>query len=165
MAKHDKAPDPEKSEPLPEGLRAEDFNGAAPPLVFESDTLSGDVRDMLLTHLRSAKVPWAMLNEQEQADKIDACRRCGEDVVRQVVQAVVKAGFPSIVVSVGAIKIDKGVEIKLGASSSVDTITLLAEHGKGAAVLVLAEASDFYGERQPQKADKNQPDLPLDAGD
>lgn len=160
MAKHDKKPEP--SEPLPEGLRAEDFSASAPPLVFDSATLSGDVRDMLLMHMRAMNVPWAMLNENEQTDKIDACRRCGEDAVRRVVEAVVKAGFPSIVVNVGAIKIDKGVEIKLAASSTIENITHLAEHGKGAAVLVLAEAADFFGERAAQIADKNQPDLPLD---
>jgi len=141
--------------PLPEGLRAEDM----PTAEFDTDTLSGDVRDVLLGHLRDMKVPWAMLSEDEQRDKIYAVSMCGQDVVRRVVQAVVKAGFPSIVVSVGAIKIDKGVEIKLAASSTVETINRLAEHGKGAAVLVLAEAADFYGERVPATPDKDQPDL------
>ena len=38
----------------------------------EAATLAGDVRDVLLTHVRSIKVPWAMLSEDEQSATISA---------------------------------------------------------------------------------------------
>jgi len=128
---------------------------------IEASTLSGDVRDVLLTHVRSMTIPWAMLSEDEQRDKIYALSECAKDLVRRALAAISTTGFPSIVVGIGAVKIDKGLEIKLSANSSVEVITKLAEHGKNAAVLVLAEAADFFGERAPAKPDKDQPDLPL----
>jgi len=117
---------------------------------------------MILTHIRSMTVPWAMLSEDEQRDKITAAVRCGEDAARRAIQAVAIGGFPAVVVSVGCVKFDGGMEIKLKASGTVENITRLAEHGKQSAVLVLAEAADYFGERAPAKADKQEPELPLD---
>lgn len=151
--KSDKA-DGEK--PLPAGLRAEDMKTGEALAEFETGTLSGDIRDVILMHMRDMKVPWSMLNEDEQSDKIDAARSCGEDVVRRCVQAVLKTGFKSVVVQIGPIKIDKDIEVKVHASPIALNVELLAAHGKQSAVLILAEAADYFGERAPAKADKNQ---------
>jgi hypothetical protein len=157
--KSDKA-DGEK--PLPEGLRSEDMKTGETLAEFETGTLSGDIRDVILMHMRDMKVPWTMLNEDEQGDKINAARSCGEDVVRRCVQAVLKTGFKSVVVQIGPIKIDKDIEVKVHAQPIALNVELLAAHGKQSAVLILAEAADYFGERAPQKAAKNQPNLPLD---
>lgn len=144
--------------------KPEDFMDGAPPFAFEAETLSGDIRDALLSHVRSMRVPWAMLNEEEQRYKIDAISSAAADLVRQTVALLSSRHFPAVVVTTGAWKVDKGIEIKLGAASSTDNIAKLAEHGNGAALLILAEASDYFGERQPAKPDKNQRRLPLDDG-
>lgn len=141
-------------------MKAEDFSTESAPL--EAGTLAGDVRDALLTHVRSIRVPWAMLAEDEQRDKIEAITNCASDLVRRAIATVAEGGFPSIIVSVGGFKVDKGVEVKLAASGTVENITRLAQHGKGSAVLVLAEAGDYLGERAPAKPDKDQRSLPLD---
>jgi hypothetical protein len=54
-----------------------------------------------------------------------------------------------------------GIKLELEVSSLVENIHALAEHGNGSAVLVLAEPSVYMGERAPAKADKDQPDLPI----
>ena len=41
-------------------------------MMAEAATLAGDVRDVLLTHVRSIKVPWAMQSEDEQSATISA---------------------------------------------------------------------------------------------
>ena len=158
--KHEKKPDNEK--PFPEGLRAEDMAPAPEETRFESKTLSGDIRDMILSHIRAMTVPWAMLNEQEQGDKIYAASQAGEQLVRTCLQVIAKNKLPSVSVSIGAYKVDKTLEIKVTAPPNVSNITLLAEHGNGGAMLILAEASDYFGERAPAKPKKDQPDLPLD---
>jgi hypothetical protein len=155
--KTDKA---EGEKPLPEGLRAEEMSERLAE--FETGTLSGDIRDVILMHMRDIKVPWAMLNEDEQSDKIVAATRCGEDVVRRCVHAVMKTGFKSVVVQIGPIKIDKDIEVKVHAAPVALNVELLAAHGKQSAVLILAEAADYFGERAPAKPSKDQPNLPLD---
>jgi hypothetical protein len=160
MAKKTDKADGEK--PLPEGLRAADMKANEPLAEFETGTLSGDVRDVILMHMRDMRVPWSMLGEDEQQDKINAAKSCGEDVVRRCVQAVLKTGFKSVIVQIGPIKIDKDIEVKVHASPIALNVELLAAHGKQSAVLILAEAADYFGERAPQKPQKDQPDLPLD---
>jgi hypothetical protein len=153
-------PEEEPHVPLPEGLRPEDM--VTPEDVeLDSGTLSGDIRDLLLMNMRDMKVPWAMLSEQEQGDKIYAVSQAGERVVRLCLQALAKRKLPAVHVTVGAYKVDKNLEIKLGAAPTVANITLMAEHGHGGALLVLAEAADYFGERAPAKPDKDQPDLPI----
>ena len=167
MARKPKEPQgepPEDEKPLPEGLRPEDMI-MPDDVKFEGKTLSGDIRDMILMHMRDMKVPWAMLNESEQADKISAASKAGEHCVRECLATIAKNKLPSLAVSVGAYKVDKALEIKLGASPSVSNITLLAEHGTGGAVLILAEASDYFGQRAPAKPAKDQPALPLEPTD
>jgi predicted dinucleotide-utilizing enzyme len=107
-------------------------------------------------------VPWAMLREDEQRDKIDAISECAKDAVRRAVAAIAVGGFPAVIVSIGAIKIDKGLEIKIAAAGSVENITRLAEHGKQGAILILVESSAYFGERAAAKPDPDQPNLPIE---
>lgn len=162
MSKQPGDDEPKNEKPLPQGLRAEDIlpaHAGEPPV--EAKTLSGDIRDAILTHIRSMKVPWSLLNEQEQGDKIDAATRAGEDLVRVCLQTIAKNKLPSLQVNVGAYKVDKTLEVKLTISPTVSNITMLAEHGTGGAMLILAEASDYFGERAPAKPQRDQPKLPL----
>ena len=159
--KNESADEPEDEKPLPAGLRPEDMPKPE-EVKFEGKTLSGDIRDMILMHIRDMKVPWTMLNEQEQADKIYAASQAGEHCVRQCLATIAKNRLPALSVSVGAYKVDKTLEVKLTSPPSVSNITLLAEHGNGGALLILAEASDYFGERAPAKPAKDQPVLPLD---
>ena len=173
-------PEPEKPEPekpeneKPENEKPEnekplpfDISGVGPATEknpLEAKTLSGDIRDMILTHIRSMTVPWAMLNEKEQSDKIYAATQAGQDLVRQCLHVIATNKLPALHVRVGAYKVDKNFEVKLAVSPSVANITALAKHGNGAALLILAEPQDYYGERKPEKAKKDQPKLPLEDG-
>lgn len=129
---------------------------------LSQDTLTGDVRDVLLTHIRAMETPWSKLSERQQREKIDAAAKAAETLVRGAVRIVSTAGFPHVVVSTGKFTVKDGVKLEVIASSSVDNITKLAEHGTGGAVLVLAEVSAFFGERKAAKPDPDQPDLPID---
>lgn len=127
-----------------------------------AETLSGDVRDALLTKIRTLQKPWQQMSEREQRDLNWFIEETAKDLVRRVVNVVTSSEFPSVHVEVGAFKIDKGVEIKLTASGTVGNITALAEHGKRAAVLALVAPSDFIGERGPAAVEKDQRELAVD---
>jgi CHAD domain-containing protein len=152
-----------KDDDAPNGTQfnANDYMPDAEEAQLEAGTLSGDVRDVLLTHIRSMTVPWAMLNEEEQRDKISAISKCAEDLVRKAIKVVTAQNFPTIIVEVKEWKVKGGIEMKCGASALIENIHSLAEHGPSPAVLVLAEASGFFGERAKARADKDQKSLPL----
>jgi hypothetical protein len=129
----------------------------------EANTLSGDIRDALLTHVRSIRVPWAMLAEDEQQATIDAISRSAEHAVRQAVAVIAQAGAPHVHCKISKWTVKSGdLKLELSVTPLVDNMIALAEHGSRGAVLVLADSADFIGERAPAKADKDQPDLPID---
>lgn len=127
----------------------------------EVETLSGDIRDALLTHLRGIKVPWAMLAEDEQQDHITAIQNTAEAAVRRIVGLVAGGGMPCVVGTIKKFTVSDAIKVEFSVTSLVANICALAEHGKTQAVLVLSNASDFIGEHAPAKPDPDQPDLPM----
>jgi hypothetical protein len=128
----------------------------------EAETLSGDVRDALLTHVRTIKIPWAMLAEDEQQSTIDAIQRTAEHCVRQACAIMMRNGAPSVPAKIAQWRVKGGdLKLELAVTPLVDNMIALAEHGSRTAVLVLVDHSEFMGERAPAKADKDQPDLPM----
>lgn len=130
-------------------------------LDLQVDTLTGDIRDVLLGHLRDMKVGWSMMGERDQRAKIGVMERAAEDLVRRVVNVVSGTQYPEIEATVGPVKLDKGVEIKLATVDTVENITALAKHGKARAVLILVDPKIFYGEREPAKADPDEPSMDM----
>lgn len=130
----------------------------------ETETLSGDVRDALLTHLRAIKVPWAMLSEEEQQEHITAISNTAEHAVRRIVGLVAGGGMPAVIGTIKKFTVTDAIKVEFLVSSLVANICALAEHGKTQAVLVLSNATEFLGEHAPAKPDPDQPDLPMQEG-
>lgn len=124
-----------------------------------AETLTGDVRDMLLTHIRAMETPWSKLSERDQELKISAAVKCADELVRRAVQVVAHKGFPHLIVGTGKWAVKEGIILEVKSSGTVENITKLAEHGVGAAILVLAEPSQFWGEKDKAKPEPDQPDL------
>ena len=148
------------TEAAKEAPEAKDATGDRSVEEVAIETLSGDIRDVILTRFRDIKMPWKNLKEDQQRDINYAMDELAKMLVRRVVALLTQVKFPTVYVEIGAFKIDKGVEIKMHAASTVDNIMALAEHGQGNAVLVLAEPSRYFEERAPAPVERDQPDLP-----
>ncbi len=132
-------------------------------LQLVADTLSGDLRDALLTHVRSMENPWSKMSERDQENKINAIERMAEDVVRRAVHMIAAGEHPIVHVTVGKMTIDKGViESKIVASALLDNIVALNGVRGLQAVLVLTDASTYMGEREAALADPDEPELPVE---
>lgn len=129
--------------------------------IAEAETLSGDIRDALLTHVRAIRVPWSMLSEEEQADTITAISHSAENAVRRIAGVIAAAEQPHVVGTINKFVVKNDCKVEFLAASLVDNIVALAEHGKTSAVLVLADSSEFIGERAPAKPDPDQKALPV----
>jgi hypothetical protein len=103
-----------------------------------------------------------MLAEDEQQETIDAIAKTAQNAVRQIAAIIAQRGFPHVLVGVEKWTVKDGIKLEVTASSLVENIHRLAEHGNSAAILVLTDPSDYIGERAPAVADKDQPDLPID---
>lgn len=129
---------------------------------MQAETLSGDIRDQFLDVLRGLDEPWTKLSEHQQKRAISNIEKLSRDVVRGFVDIVAQTGFEYMLVTTGEWTVKDGIKLKVNASGSVEDITKLAEHGGGSAILVFADAAEYFGARAEAKADKDQPDLPID---
>ncbi|KAB7782430.1 hypothetical protein [Methylorubrum populi] len=129
---------------------------------FQVETLRGDVRDKILDNIVRRLPCWTQLGEREQKSIIDQATAISSFVIREVVNVVVHRGFTHMLVTTGEWKVKDGIKLQVGASGSVEDITKLAEHGGGSAILVFADARDFFGQRADAAFDKDEPELPID---
>src|SRR5215813_11625258 len=78
----------------------------------EAATLSGDIRDALLLHVRSIKVPWAMLAEDEQQAVIDAITRTAEATVRRIANTIAAADKPHVIGTVNKFTVKNDIRVE-----------------------------------------------------
>lgn len=133
--------------------------------VLQAETMSGDLRDALLTHVRSMETPWSKLSERQQADKIDAINRACESLTRKAVNLVANQGFQHVGIRLGKWSVNGEVTLQVTGAGTADNIKKLADHGPGEAMLVLTEVGEYLGQRQAAKAEPDQPGLPIDGED
>lgn len=131
-------------------------------VAFQEETLRGDVRDRFLDEVIRRMPGWGKLSEREQSTTIDRVATVASQVVREVVQLIGHRGFEHSIVSLGKWTVKEGIKLEVTGTDTVEEITKLAQH-KGNAILVFASAATFLGERAAAEAEKDQPDLPIDA--
>lgn len=134
-------------------------------IALAEETLTGDIRDMILTHIRSMETPWSKLGESQQRDKVYAATEAAGNLVRKAVNIIAKRELPCIHVQLGKWTVDKGVKLETIASATTENIERLAEHGKGYAILVFADSEQYFGERASVQVDPDEPELPIASDD
>lgn len=131
-------------------------------VAFQEETLRGDVRDKFLDDVIRRMPGWGKLSEREQSTTIDRVATVASQIVREAVRLVGHRGFEHSVVSLGKWTVKEGIKLEATGPDTVEEITKLAQH-KGTAILVFASPTLFLGERAAAEAEKDQPDLPIDA--
>lgn len=130
---------------------------------INTDTLTGDVRDLILVEMRDSKdhKPWTERGEQEQIDMIDRAERFACALVAKVVREVAIMGRPSVTVQIKKWEVGEGLKIAAeGVASQDNAITLL--NGGKIAHIVFGDIEDFRGERAPAAYTRDQGSLDLE---
>jgi hypothetical protein len=130
-----------------------------------AETLSGDLRDVMLTHIRSMETPWSKLSEQAQRDKIYAITNATETIVRRAVSIVAAQGNEPMFARIAKFTVKDEIKAELVASSSVSNIEKVAENIGQPAIVIFANPDAFMGQKAEAKPDKDQPDLLIDDTD
>src|ERR1700733_10470426 len=65
-------------------------------LVMSSDTLMGDIRDVILDRLKAMPKPWTVMSEREQRDLIYGVESAAENLIRQAALLIAANGYPII---------------------------------------------------------------------
>ena len=125
------------------------------------ETLTGDIRDFLLGHLRDMQKPWAQMSEREQNDKIYAATNSARSTLSAAVNLIAAHGFDKVHVQVGKFTVKDG-QIKAEFTTAATDASLISIRHAGSAVLVLADPAVFEGEQGKAEADPDEPSLPMD---
>lgn len=127
--------------------------------VMSSDTLMGDIRDVMLDRLKAMPKPWTVMSENEQRDLIWGVSSAAENLIRQAALLIAANGYPTIQgqVEQSTIKDDIKTIVRV-AKSHPDRLSLMDAAGHSC-ILVIADVAQFMGERAPAKPDPEQPDM------
>lgn len=129
-------------------------------LDLAADTLHGDLRDAVLTHIRSMETPWSKMSEQAQGDKIYAVNNACERLVRRAVAIVASNGHAPMFGRIAKFTVKDEIKAELVAPSSVGNIEMIAENIGQPAIIIFASPEAFMGQKAEAKPDKDQPALP-----
>lgn len=124
-----------------------------------SETLSGDLRDVMLTHIRSMENPWSKLSERDQEDKIYAITNACEHIVRRAVSMIAADGREVIHVEVPKFTVKDKIVMEVVASVTTPSIEHLADNRGRPALLMFVAAADYVGQKTEAKPDPDQPEL------
>jgi len=165
--KKDKTPEVEAEV---EGATVPEDDG--PELLPEVDsdidvaTLSGDLRDAMLTRFRLLKRPFGELSQQEQTEIANGLDLAARDLVRKAVREITRTEFEHVVITLGEVKIkgEKGIEAKITCPNIEHNRSILGEHVGDMVTLLMIDSDRFLQERGPAQIDKDQGELKI-AGD
>jgi hypothetical protein len=157
-AEPEQQPEPEQDWPEPED--------DGPEFDPRLDTLCGDLRDVMLSRVRTARKPWEKMSEAEQTDFANGLQLAASDMVRRMVRLLTSFEYPHAAVTLGEVKIkgEKGIEAKITCPNAEHNRSVLGEHVGDHVMLLMVDSDTFMGERRPVKIRPDQPQLDLEDG-
>jgi hypothetical protein len=124
-------------------------------------TLSGDLRDAILTSIKRLKKPWDKMSELEQRDLIYSTSHAAEMLVRKAVALIAAEGRPTVSGQIETAKMGKGLELKVVASRMAEGRHELLDAQGSEILLIVPGVEQFLGQRKPAKATPDEPELPI----
>lgn len=139
-----------------------DMEGDEPDLNLE--TLSGDMRDEMLSRVKHLKATWPLLSQGEQMEVANGLELFAKQMIRRVVHLVTRQEFPHTAVKLAEMKIKGGkdIEAKIVCDNIEHNRSVLGEHIGQLVQIVMIDSDTFMGERAAVKTDPDQPGLDLD---
>ena len=126
----------------------------------KTETLVGDVRDLILQEMRDAKnaLPWTVRSEKDQRDMIDRADGFAKSIIARLVNLIAAGNNPAIPVTIKEWKVADELKIALVGSPVIYNLETLIEGGK-LGFLVFADKEPYQGEREPVAPAPDQGDL------
>lgn len=128
---------------------------------LQLDTLRGDIRDAMLSRIRTMKTSWPLLTEAEQNEIVNGLELAAKHLVRGVVRELTAHEFPHAVVTLGEVKIGgtKGIEAKITCQNIEVNRNTLGDHVGQMVQIVMIDSDKFMGEREPADIQPDQSDM------
>ncbi|WP_191057787.1 hypothetical protein [Geminicoccus harenae] len=132
-----------------------------PDITVAEKTLLGDLRDAVLQEIKAADGrPWAMLGEKAQRAMVERVEARLFVSIRAAVRIMAAREWPVVIADVESVTIKDGLKIVAKASATQANVEALA-FGTGSALIVRADAADYFG-KHDAAIDLDEPQLPMD---
>jgi hypothetical protein len=128
---------------------------------MDSSTLFGDLRDALLGRLRAMPKPWSVMSEAEQQELIEGTERVASHLVRNAVKLIAANGRASIDATLEQATVKDGIKAVITLSQRHPLRHELTDAVGKAVLIVVADVTEFMGEKAPAKPDPEEPSLPI----
>lgn len=126
---------------------------------LDDKTLTGDIRDFLLTWVRSMQKPFEAMSESDQRDLISAVEGSARELVGGVIAVVSGRGFEKAFVKLGKFSVGDGIEAKIITDRSERNLLNFNDFAGRSAMLIFADPAEFDGARAPARVFKRQRDI------
>lgn len=129
-------------------------------LELAADMMTGQLRDLVLDHMRDGKqtLPWNLLSEDIQKQTISTVEQSVRHAVSQAVQIIARDGKHAIDCHVEQIVIKDGIKIVLTAARTPANLIHVGDK-VGTIVLMTSADSDPYAGSQERLPDPLQQDM------
>lgn len=128
-------------------------------VLFDADTLMGDVRDALLDRIKGMDHPYKLLKEDQQLELIDGCERIARNLVTEAVRIIAANGRTVIPALLEQCTIKDGVKAVLTMSQHDPHRHELTDAVGKPVLVVVADASQYMGEGDKPKPEPEQSDI------
>jgi hypothetical protein len=123
------------------------------------DTMKGQLRDLLLDHMRDSNtLPWNLRPESEQKTIIEFVEMSVSQAIAQAVQLIARDGKRAIVAQVDQVVVKDGLKVVLKTSNTEPHLLMLG-NAVGATVLITSADADEYMGGQERHPDKLQAEM------
>lgn len=136
-----------------------DMEGAPPD--FDLKTLSGDLRDAMLSRIRQMRTTWPLCTEVEQSDIVNGLELAAKAMVREVVKQLTSFEFDRAVVTLNEMKMKPGkdLEIKVSCPNIEVNRNVLGHHMGAHVLLLMVDSDEFMAERAKPDIQPDQMDM------
>lgn len=159
----DAGPGEDATAPETDATQADDGAAFEPRL----ETLRGDLRDVMLSRVRTARKPWEKMTEAEQTDFANGLDLAAGDIIRRMVRLMTSFEWPHVAVMMGEVKIkgEKGIEAKIACPNVEPNRSVLGDHAGKHCMVLMVDSDTFMAERAPVDIRPDQPSLDLEDGE
>lgn len=132
---------------------------AQPTPQLAVDTMTGDIRDFLLTWIRSMQKPFQQMAEKDQKNVISAAEDAARNLVGAVIGQISSNGFEKAFVKVVQFTVKGGIEAKISADCSDHNLLNFSRFSTRSAIMVFADPAEFDGQVSPAQLWADQRDI------
>lgn len=141
--------------------RAIEYDMEGVPPNFDLKTLSGDLRDAMLSRIRQMKTTWPLCTEAEQSDIANGLDQAAKHFVREAVRQLTSFEWERVVVDLSEMKMKPGKALEIKASCpNIEVNRNVLGNYMGTQVLILmVDSETFLAERDKPDIQPDQADL------